>query len=129
MTMKFEDQYFGVLRAIEEAIHASDEQVPELADFNVAKVLDGLIRLYTAEERAKRDPKLNFSSRESNLAERVKQICELHLGRDADVPIGAAAITITEMIACLKRIRRSVSQMGGKGRRSYLEFLTEFFNE
>lgn len=129
MTMKFEDQYFDVLRGIEEAIHATDEQLPELADFNVAKVVDGLIRLYTAEERAKRDPKLNFSSSETTLAERVRQVCELHLGRDADVPIGDAAIMVSEVIACLKRIRRSVAQMGGKGRRSYLEFLTEFFNE
>ena len=127
--MKFEDQYFDVLRGIEEAIHASDQQVSDLVDFNASKVLDGLIRLYTAEERIKPQPKLNFNSAENALAERVKQICELHLGRDADVPIGDKAITVSEVIACLKRIRRSVEQMGSRGRRGYLEFLVEFFNE
>ena len=127
--MKFEDQYFDVLRGIEETIHTSDQQLSDLVDFNVSKVLDGLIRSYSAEERVKPQPKLNFNSAENALAERVKQICELHLGRDADVPIGDKAITVSEMLACLKRIRRSVEQMGGRGRRGYLEFLTEFFNE
>jgi hypothetical protein len=127
--MKFEDQYFDVLRGIEEAIHVSDQQLSDLVDFNVSKVLEGLVRFYTAEERIKPQPKLNFNSAENALAERVKQICELHLGRDTDVPIGDKALTVSEMIACLKRIRRSVEQMGSRGRRGYLEFLTEFFSE
>ena len=126
--MKFEDQYFDVLRGIELAIHNSDVQVSDLADFNVDKVLDGLMRLYTAEERGKRQPKLRLNADENTLLGNVNQICELHLGRDTDVAIDQT-IDVSEVIACLKRIKRSVNQMGGKGRRGYLEFLYEFFNE
>lgn len=125
--MKFEDQYFDVLRGIELAIHNSDKQVSDLADFNVEKVLDGLLRLYVAEERGKRQPKLKLTSNENTLLDNVNQICELHLGRDPDVPVDQT-VDVSEVIACLKRIKRSVNQMGGRGRRGYLEFLNEFFN-
>jgi F0F1-type ATP synthase alpha subunit len=129
MVGKFEEQYFDVLRALEEAIYTFDQQQSDLVDYNVNKVLDGLVRLYTAEEKAKRMPNLKFNATENALSERIKQVCELYLGRDPDIKMGDEVLTVSEIIACLKRIRRSVEQMGGKGRRGYLEFIAEFFGE
>lgn len=127
MVGKFEDQYFDQLRAIEQAINQSFQQNPDLVDFQVDKVLEALVREYTAEVNVKRAPKLRLKPEEMRLYEEVKVMCNLHLGRDPQVQIGEDAITTEEMIDCLKRIRRSVSQMGGKGRQSYLEFIDNFF--
>jgi hypothetical protein len=129
MSENFEDTYFDVLRAIEMAIYETYQQHPDLEDFRVEKVLNGLARRYEAEKRNKRAPKLRFNSQENVLLQQVRRVCELHLGRDPDVQIGNEAITIDEIVACLKRIRRSVDQMGGRGRQAYLEFLHEFFTD
>ena len=127
MVGKFEDQYFDQLRAIEQAINSSFRQNPDLVDFQVDKVLESLVREYTAEVNVKRAPTLRLKPEEMRVYEQVKTACNLHLGRDPQVQIGEDAITTEEMIDCLKRIRRSVSQMGGKGRQSYLEFIDNFF--
>ena len=129
MADNFEETYFDVLRAIETAIYQTYQQEPELVDFQVEKVLTGLTRQYQAQQRNKRAPKLRFNRLENMLLQNVRRVCELHLGRDPDVQIGAEAITTDEMIACLKRIQRSVDQMGGRGRQAYLEFLHTFFTE
>jgi hypothetical protein len=129
MVGKFEEQYYDQLRAIERAIRATYQQEPDLVDFQVDKVLEGLVRLYQAERDQKRTPKLRLKADEKELQRALQQVCELHLGRDADVQIGADAITIDEMLDCLKRIRKSVTQMGGKGRQSYVNFLDDFFAE
>lgn len=127
MVGKFEDQYFDQLRAIEQAINAQFQQNPDLVDFQVDKALEALVREYTAEVNVKRAPKLRLKPDEIKLYDQVKTVCNLHLGRDLEVQVGDAAITIEEIIDCLKRIRRSVSQMGSKGRQGYLEFLDNFF--
>jgi hypothetical protein len=129
MADNFEETYFDVLRAIETAIYQTYQQEPDLVDFQVEKVLNGLTRHYQAQQRNKRAPKLRFNRLENTLLQNVRRVCELHLGRDPDVKIGAEAITTDEMIACLKRIQRSVNQMSGRGRQAYLEFLHTFFTE
>lgn len=129
MTENFEQTYFDVLRAIELAIFNADQQAA-LVDTNVDKALDGLTRLYTAETRGRNAPKLRFSQDEHTLADHIKAACDLHLGRDTQVMIGEDQKTVDEIIACLKRIRRSLGQMSKKGgKRAYLDFLRQFFGD
>lgn len=129
MTEPFEQQYFDVLRAIELAIFNADQQAT-LLDINTDKVLEGLIRLYTAESRGRNEPKLRFSQDEKILADHIKAACDLHLGRDAQVMIGDEQKSLDEIIACLKRIRRSLGQMSKQGgKRAYLDFIRNFFSE
>lgn len=129
MAEPFEQHYFDVLRAIEMAIYNADQRAA-LLDSNTDKVLEGLIRLYTAETRGRNAPKLRFSNDEKILADNIKAACDLHLGRDAQVMIGEEQKSLDEIIACLKRIRRSLGQMSKQGgKRAYLEFIRNFFSE
>lgn len=130
MSDSFEQTYFDVLRAIELAVYSAFQRYSTLTDASVDKALDSLQRLYTAEVRGKAAPKLRLSQPESALADQIKAACDLHLGRDAEVMIGDAQRSLDEIIACLKRIRRSVKQMGKQGgRQAYLEFIRKFFSE
>jgi hypothetical protein len=127
MVSNFENEYFDVLHSIEERVIMVYRDHPDLVDHNVDKVLDGLGRMYTAQQRGRSAPRMRFTRLEQTLADAVQPACELHLGRDPQVPIGDKARTPDEIVACLKRIQRSVKQMGKHGRQGYLDFLREFF--
>lgn len=127
MVGKFEEQYFDQLRALEQGIYGAYQANPDLVDFQVDKVLEGLERGYSAEINLKRSPALRLNPAETKVYDALKAVCDLHLGRDAVVQVGESALSLEEMLACVKRIRRSVSQMNGKGRQAYLEFISQFF--
>ena len=133
--MDFEEEYQDVLQNIEFAILSVYRERPEMVDYEVEKALNGLIELYTAEER-NREPRPQRNIQDASLLvyERTKSMCEWRLGR----PDGLEAedgqgipmpepITLSEMIACLKRIRKSVERWTKRGgRQGYLNFVGEF---
>lgn len=129
MSFDFEDKYFDQLRAIEQTINSFARQHDDLVDFQVDKVLSSLEREYTAEIREKKPPRLKLKSDENQLYENVKAALGLHLGRDPEIDMGDQTITLEEAVACVKRIRRSVSLMSDQGRRGYLKFINQFFPE
>ena len=130
MMTDFEQQYFDILHAIEQTIHNTHVQIPTLVDFQVNKVLEGLERTYTAEKRLRPAPNLRLNPEEKGLYDALWKVCGLYLGRDTEVPLGTAqTITLDEMIACVKRIQRSVHLMRDKGRQGYLTFIADFFPE
>lgn len=130
----FEDQYLDVLHNIETGILRVYHQQPDLTDFDVENALSALIRLYTADVqgRAHNPPKLNPLAQA--VYSSVHLMCEWRLGR---AKLGAAAdgqqlpqpepITGEEIVACLKRVRKSVQYWNKEGgRRGYLTFAEEY---
>ncbi len=134
MAEKFEDQYLDVLQNIEFALVTVYRQHAQMTDLDASDALNALIRGYHAETRGRAAPdaKLNALAQEAYL--NVKAMCDWRLGRETmkderGQTVGAELTPKTrdEIIACLKRIRRSVElwhQQGG--RRGYYDFVSEF---
>jgi hypothetical protein len=134
MTDRLEERYEDVLQNIEFAIVSVYGEHPDLADSNVDRVLDGLIRTYTAEMNQRRGPTLVLSELEQTLLARVRSMCEWRLGRDDGPQTQAGAKPFTpepktpdEIAACLKRIRKSVKRWSAQGgRQGYLRFVSQY---
>lgn len=138
--MTFEEEYEDVLQNIEFAIARVFNQSPELTDVNVDNALDGLVRVYSAEERDRPAPRLRLNVLEQEVYRRVKTICDWRLGRTVlelsgeagneaeELAIPPSAITVDEINACLKRIRKSIKLWTKEyGRRGYLNYVDQFF--
>ena len=132
--MGFEEEYQDVLQNIEFAIVNVYHRQAKLVDYDVETVLTALIRLYQAEQARRQfdPPPLNELRQE--LYEMVKSMCDWRLGRTeltrqgdkGGVP-NPPPITIEEIIACLKRIRKSVQKWNKRGgQQGYLKFVEQF---
>ncbi len=130
----FEDQYLDVLHNIESGIMMVYRKEPDLVDFDVENALNALIRLYTAEMQGRTANPAKLNPMAQAVYSAVQAMCEWRLGRGEvgpaedgqklpqPEPIGA-----DEIVACLKRIRKSVQRWNKEGgRRGYLTFVGEF---
>ncbi len=132
MTDSFEDRYLDVLQNIEFAIVSTYREHPELADSNVERVLELLIRVYGAEANQRPAPPMHLAELDAQLADRIRAMCDWRLGRGEGLSTEAGPVqpepkTADEMIACLKRIRLSVKRWTKQGgRQGYLNFINEY---
>jgi len=127
MPDEFTQKYQDVLQNIEFTIVRYYRQNPELVDYNVDRVLENLMRLYTAETKGRIFKMPTFAALEQSLLDGLKDICDTRLGRTGTLPQGVPLRTAEEIAACLKRIRRSI-QLWTKefGRRGYLDYVSQF---
>ncbi len=131
-----EDAYLDVLQNIEFAIVSVYRNDPELTNWDVESAIDALIRQYQAEWRGKpvRPAKLS-TPRKREVYEAVKSMCELRLGRDSletesgqTVSLQMESLSLEEIVAILKRIRKSVRFWDKReGRRGYLDYISAYF--
>ena len=134
MTSDFEDQYLDVLQNIESAIVSVYRQQAELVDYEVEQALNGLLLEYQAQQQHRLAHPPALTGLTQYVYERVKQMCEWRLGRaalwadgqESEIP-APEPISVDEMVACLKRIRKSVQKWNKRGgRRGYLEFVEQY---
>lgn len=125
--LSFEEEYFDVLRAIETQIYTTYTDNPNLLDFNVDKALNGLVRTLQNEQRGKKAPNLKLKNDEQTIYKLLQSLANLYLGKDDIKP--DQLLTIDEMIACFKRIQRSIKLMSDQGRQGYLNFIKQFFGD
>jgi lysyl-tRNA synthetase class II len=131
---KFEDEYLDVLQNIEFSIVRVYHQHPEMADWDALDAIEALIRSYTAEARGRSRTKIRLSDLSKLVFESVKTVCEWRLGREQllaedDKPpdVTMEPKTMDEIIACLKRVRKSIRRWNKEGgRQGYLNFVSEF---
>lgn len=132
MSDNFENRYQDVLQNIEFAIVSVYREHAELADSNVDRSLEGLIRSYAAEATGKPTPTLKLNELDQLVFERTRQMCEWRLGRGEGLAAEESMVrpepkTIDEIIACLKRIRKSVKFWTTKnGRQGYVNYANQF---
>ena len=131
--MSIEDEYADVLQNIETAIVAVHGEEPDLLDLEVLDALQALIREYTAEERGKAVGAPRLSGRARKLYDTVGRTCEWRLGRGPLNPgepaqsVAPGALAASEIVLCLKRIRRSVELWNKEGgRQGYLNYIRPF---
>lgn len=115
-----------MLRALELTIRDTYQHKPDLTDHNVRKVLDSHINVLQAEIKDRKPREVRLSAVERELHRALKQVVWLFLGRDPATP-SPQPVTREEMLACLKRIQRSVDQMSKQGRQGYVHFIDSFF--
>ena len=131
--MKIEDKYVDVLQNIESRVVATYHAHPELTDWDVEVAYEALMQFYNAEARQKPTDLRHLAGNQAEVLDAVRAMCEWRLGREAmfdgrDRPIGVEIpITASEIVACLKRLRKSV-QFWTKagGRQGYLNYIIEF---
>lgn len=132
--MEFEEEYQDVLQNIEFAIVNTYHQQPDLVDYDVETVLSALIRTYQAEQSGREVSLRPLNELRQELHDAVKLMCDWRLGRaeltredqPADLP-EPRTVTLDEIIACLKRIRKSVQKWTRQGgRQGYLTFVEQF---
>ena len=131
-----EEEYLDIFQNIEAAIVSVYRSDPELDDWDVESAIEALIRQYQAEWRGKpvRPVRLNTERKRSVYAA-VHNMCEWRLGRrplttaeGQPVPL-PEPITLEEMVAILKRIRKSIRFWDKRGgRQGYLNYVKSFIN-
>lgn len=138
MAQRFEDQYLDVLQNIESAIIDVYRDHPEVTDYNVDKALAGLVRVYQARIKDQPAPHLSFKEVERHVYDAVMDMCdwrlgELKSGRNEGLDALMEELepkTLDEIVACLKRIRKSVSLWTKQGgRQGYVTFIASSFGE
>jgi hypothetical protein len=108
---------------------------PEMTDYDVMEAMEKLRRHYIREARKQEPVTFNFSERAQLVFDSVKLACEWRLGRaefttedGTPLEIGEMALTVNEIIDCIKRIERSVQRWNKSGgRQGYLKFVAQFF--
>ncbi len=131
---KFEEQYEDVLHNLEFGIVQVYQRHPELVDWDAETALSALIVFYNAQAHGKSAELRALPGLQNEVAQSVRAMCELHLGRsslldenDRPVELGIEPKTVQEIIACLKRIRKSVQYWNKEhGRQGYLDFIVNF---
>lgn len=128
--MSFEDEYLDVLQNIEFGIVTVHERVPELLDYDVDAALSALIARYKAEQGGRVPPPIELPGRRQQVYDEVAKVCEWRLGRGqlADGPAEEPTPkTVDEILACLRRIKRSVARLNRqRGRQGYLSFIRAY---
>jgi hypothetical protein len=133
---EFEDQYLDVLHNIEAALVAVIRSHPAIVDYDVRAAVEALMREYQAVARDHAMPAIKLNPLAQHLHSAAKNICEYEIGRrpleivsdddKADAITNDSPKTVAEIVACLKRIRKSIDMWTGeRGRRGYCEFIDE----
>jgi hypothetical protein len=129
--MNVEEEHLDVLQNIEFAIVNTYRLHPNLVDFDVETVLNELIRTYQAEQNNRTYTARLPTELTQMLYPAVKSMCDWRLGR-SELSAGGPTpqvppVSHEVMIACLKRIRKSVQTWNKRGgRRGYLSFVQEY---
>ena len=130
--MTFEDQYLDVLQNIEFAIISVYREQPGFAGLGRPAGHRGIARSATVQRLAARPrTPVTLPETEAQLFARVQEFCELRLGRGglgmAPERLPAQDKTVEEIVACLRRIRKSVERWNKRGgQQGYVTFVSQF---
>lgn len=133
--MRLEEAYADVLFSIESGIVSVYDDDSELVDSDVIKALDILIAAYER-EKMNRDgiTPTPTAKRVLQVYEQCRRVCKWQLGlgtlNEGDPGSGDApqsVLSLAELFACLKRLRKSARRWHKRdGRRGYLTYVRQF---
>jgi hypothetical protein len=132
--MNVEEEYTDVLQNIEFAIVSVHQRNLTLVDFEVDNALNALLAHYQAQAIGREARPVRLNERSQQVYDAMMTMCEWRMGNteavSADMqkrgpklpPVSADVI-----LACLKRIRKSVQRWNKEGgRQGYLTFIGRF---
>lgn len=132
---KFEERYEDVLQNIEAGIMLVYRGHPKMTDWQVRAAVEALIRRYQAEAKGRQATPPSLDSLAQEVYDSVEGMCEWRLGREMPfsdkegepMEFPVEPITLHELIACLKRVRKSINFWTREGgRQGYLTFVSQF---
>lgn len=128
--MSVEEEHLDILQNIESSVTSVYREHPQLTDFDVERVYDALIREYSRPEGSESAPPEFPTEERAALYAQAKIVCDFRLG-DPDSPLqlptGLEPVSREVIVACLKRLRRSVNKWTKRGgRRGYLDFIQDY---
>ncbi len=132
---KFEERYEDVLQNIEFGIVRVYRDHPEMTDWEALAAIEALLSTYRAEAKGRQATPLSLNPLAEEVYDLVETMCEWRLGREKPfsneegepVEFPVEPITLDELIACLKRIRKSINFWTREGgRQGYLTFVSQF---
>ena len=134
MAEPFEEKYEDVLQNIEFGIVQIYRAHPEMTDAEALNAVEAAIRFYQAEANKRNPPPLRLSPLAQEAFNSAKAMCEWRMGRthmldekNQPVDVEMTPNTVGEILACLKRIRRSIEFWNKRGgRQGYLNYVIEF---
>ena len=134
MGESFEEKYEDILQNIEFGIVQVYRAHPEMTDAEALNAVGAAIRFYQAEASKRNPPALRLSPLAQEAFNSVKAMCEWRMGRthmldekNQPVDVEMTPKTVDEILACLKRIRRSIGFWNRRGgRQGYLNYVIEF---
>jgi len=129
--MTFDDQYLDGLQNIEFAIISVYREQPEVRGSVVLRAIEAVIDSYRAEARGQPPKPVKLPETEALIFARVQEFCEVRLGRGglgmAPERLPAQDKTVEEIVACLRRIRKSVGRWNKRGgQQGYVTFVSQF---
>lgn len=137
MNERVEEKYPDVLQNIETAIVAVFEKNSSLVDRDVLAAIDALISAYTRERAGRGGAAPGPPGRAQAVYASCRRMCEWRLGRKplnegeptADDP-QPGELSVSELILCLNRIRKSVRLWHRRGgRQGYLRYVVQFLGQ
>lgn len=131
-TPKFISEYEDVLQNIESSIIYVHRNLT-LVDYDVAEALEALIANYKHIGQG-REPRLpDLSDRGRMVFVAVREVCDWRMGKESlspdlgKLPADARLCTAEEIVACLKRVLKSVNKWNKQyGRQGYLNFIGKY---
>src|SRR5512144_802588 len=134
MDLSFEEAYQDILQNIESSLVSVYREHEDMTDYNADKAVEALIQLYRAEKVGHPAPTTRLQPIDQIAFNRVKIVCEWRLGREQlqdkkgrPLKKGITPTTLDEIIACLKKVQKSIRYWQKEGgRRGYFYFVERF---
>jgi hypothetical protein len=133
--MKVEEEYADILQNIEFAIVTAFRKDRTILDQDAQDAVKALVRRYEAELESHAPPNTPLSSRARKIYDSTEPMCEWILGRGPSghppsLPLPPAEkprVSTEVLVACLKRIRKSIEFWNKEGgRQGYFNYVTQF---
>jgi len=126
--MSMIEEHEDVLQNIEAAVIQVWRQHPDMTNYTAARAYEAAIAHYHAIEREQTPKPVTLTGLDLTVFEGVKGICELRLGKKrlADEP-EFPALRIEDLVACLRKLKKSVdfwTKQGG--RQGYMKHVEQF---
>lgn len=136
MKKKVEEEYVDVLQNIEAAIVGIFDDNPRIVDRDVLAAVDALIKVYTREESGREIQSPGPPGRARTIYQQCHRICEWRLGKrplNEGEPLKddpqPGELSVSEIILCLKRIRKSIRLWHAHaGPQGYLKYVRQFLS-
>ncbi|HEV2207199.1 MAG TPA: hypothetical protein VG167_00365 [Verrucomicrobiae bacterium] len=122
------EHYQDVLQNIEAAVAGVWREHQELTNYAVSRAYEAAINRYKDEARQFAPKPAGLTGLDAVLYQRVCEMCEWRLGRkpNAETP-DLNPIPIEDLVACLRKLHKSVEFWTKKGgRQGYLQFIEGF---
>ena len=132
--MRIEEEFENVMMNIEMQVVGITTKNPKMTDWDVEKVYNALLRKYKAVSQGRGVKEVSFDSPVMDLYLQTEGICDWFVG-DAnfqdedgtDVDLGLEKVAYEDMIACLKRLRKSLKTWTKEGgRKGYINYISQF---